>query len=253
MALCKILAVSAISTIKVDSPIEILSEAPTLVNILSTIPILTLSAGTKVYVAIDGNAGSNCAYSISGINILSVLDEGISNFSGWQQEYSNVLKWSKTNEISGYYEVEKSTDGNEFYVIGKLPAKTNNDGVSNYTYEDRLPAAKTFYRLKRTDISGKIALSNILKIERKADLNFRLSLINPATDMLHVNVMASRNEQMNYCIINTQGSIVLSRLITFVKGNNRFEIDISSLPFGTYFFLLKNKDGNFKASFLKID
>jgi hypothetical protein len=41
-------AVSFISTIKVDSPIEILSLAPTLVKILSTTPILTLSAGTKL-------------------------------------------------------------------------------------------------------------------------------------------------------------------------------------------------------------
>ena len=38
---------SVISTINVDSPSEILSDAPTRVNILSTKPILALSAGTK--------------------------------------------------------------------------------------------------------------------------------------------------------------------------------------------------------------
>ena len=42
-----LVAASVISTIKVDSPNEILSEAPTRVNILSTKPILALSAGTK--------------------------------------------------------------------------------------------------------------------------------------------------------------------------------------------------------------
>lgn len=40
-------AVSFISTINVDSPLEILSLAPTLVNILSTIPILASLAGTN--------------------------------------------------------------------------------------------------------------------------------------------------------------------------------------------------------------
>ena len=44
--LLRIEAVSFISTIKVDSPIEILSLAPTLVNILSTTPILAFCAGT---------------------------------------------------------------------------------------------------------------------------------------------------------------------------------------------------------------
>ena len=43
-----ILAVSFISTMKVDSPDEILSLAPTRVNILSIIPILAAAAGTKL-------------------------------------------------------------------------------------------------------------------------------------------------------------------------------------------------------------
>ncbi len=41
------LAVSFISTMKVDSPRLMLSDAPTLVNILSTIPIVASFAGTK--------------------------------------------------------------------------------------------------------------------------------------------------------------------------------------------------------------
>ena len=45
--LLTMLAVSFISTIKVDSPELILSDAPTLVKILSKIPISAFSAGTK--------------------------------------------------------------------------------------------------------------------------------------------------------------------------------------------------------------
>ena len=40
--------VSFISTLNVDAPIEILSLAPTLVKILSTIPKVALVAGTKL-------------------------------------------------------------------------------------------------------------------------------------------------------------------------------------------------------------
>ena len=45
--LLRISEASFISTMKVDSPTEMLSEAPTRVNILSTIPIRAHSAGTK--------------------------------------------------------------------------------------------------------------------------------------------------------------------------------------------------------------
>ena len=47
LKLFKILAVSFISTMNVDSPALMLSFAPTRVNTLSTIPILTRFAGTK--------------------------------------------------------------------------------------------------------------------------------------------------------------------------------------------------------------
>ncbi len=47
VAFFKILAVSTISTIKVDSPRERLSLAPTLVKILSSSGISAISAGTK--------------------------------------------------------------------------------------------------------------------------------------------------------------------------------------------------------------
>ena len=42
------LAVSFISTMKVDSPDEMLSDAPTRVKILSTMPICAELAGTKL-------------------------------------------------------------------------------------------------------------------------------------------------------------------------------------------------------------
>ena len=45
--LCRIMDVSSISTMKVDSPREILSEAPTRVNILSQYPMSALAAGTN--------------------------------------------------------------------------------------------------------------------------------------------------------------------------------------------------------------
>ena len=47
MALLRMFDASVISTMKVDSPSEMLSLAPTLVNILSTNPTFALSAGTK--------------------------------------------------------------------------------------------------------------------------------------------------------------------------------------------------------------
>ncbi len=47
MALFRMFAISLISTIKVDCPVESESDAPTLVNILSVKQMLACFAGTK--------------------------------------------------------------------------------------------------------------------------------------------------------------------------------------------------------------
>lgn len=79
----------------------------------------SLNAGSKVYVAIDGNGGSNCAYTIGGINILGVLSKSLKNFSGWKMGNSNVLKWTALNETDGYYDLERSDNSVDFYSIEK--------------------------------------------------------------------------------------------------------------------------------------
>jgi len=52
--------VSFISTINVDAPIEILSLAPTLVKILSTIPKVALVAGTKLQIWASNDIKAVC-------------------------------------------------------------------------------------------------------------------------------------------------------------------------------------------------
>lgn len=127
----------------------------------ATTPLL--NAGTKVYVAVDGNAGSNCAYTISGINIVAVLGQQISNFSAWQKEQANIIKWTKLNESDCYYQIEKSVNGNDFFTIAQVSAKPNGNSEVTYSFTDYNPARTSFYRLRQTDAQGKIAVSKVVK------------------------------------------------------------------------------------------
>ena len=80
----------------------------------------SLAAGTRVFVAIDGVAGSNCSYEINALNAL-VLATNIKYFSGWKTNSSNLLKWVTLQEQAGaYYEIQRSGDGNTFKTIGRV-------------------------------------------------------------------------------------------------------------------------------------
>src|SRR6185436_6722434 len=77
----------------------------------------SLTAGTKVYVAIDGYAGSNCSYTISASNA-EPLSASIKYFTAWKASASNILKWVSLQEFDNdHYEVQRSENGKDFITV----------------------------------------------------------------------------------------------------------------------------------------
>ncbi len=86
--LLRIFAASFISTINVDSPSDILSEAPTRVNILSTNPIVADSAGTKEPICASKTIRAVCRSSadlpaIFGPVIISICCSSLSKYTSF--------------------------------------------------------------------------------------------------------------------------------------------------------------------------
>ena len=116
----------------------------------------SLTAGTRVVVAIDGVSGSNCQYTISAFNAYSVLAINFRNFSVWQSPLTNIVKWICVNDSSFYYEVERSEDGSHFSPIGRVQNSSNGSGEINYSFEDQSPLIRAYYRLKRIENGGRV-------------------------------------------------------------------------------------------------
>jgi len=218
----------------------------------ATTPILT--AGTKVYVAIDGNAGSNCSYMIGGINILGVLAKTLKNFSGWKMGNSNVLKWTALNEADGYYDLERSDNGVDFYSIEKIKSKSTSNTETNYSFEDRNPFSKSYYRLKQTDLEGKVSVSQIVRIDRDNVQNLQVTILNPAYSFIDANITSAKNATYRYKIVNSQGQILMKGMLPCNKGANRFQTEISRISNGQYYFVIQD-DGEMPItkSFIKAD
>lgn len=214
----------------------------------------SLAAGTKVYVAIDGNGGSNCAYVIAGINIFGVLNKTLKNFSGWKMGNSNVLKWTTLNETDGYYDLERSDNSVDFYSIERIKSRSASNAETNYSFEDRNPLSKNFYRLKQTDFEGKISVSQIIDIDRGNIQNLQVTLRIPVYDLLDFNILAVKSGEYHYKVVSSQGQILTQGNMFCRKGSNRFQKQISNLAQGQYYFILCGGD-NVAAtkSFIKMD
>jgi hypothetical protein len=216
-----------------------------------TTPVLT--AGTKVLIAVDGNAGSNCSYNISGVNILGVLSSNLENFTGWKTSLSNILKWTTLNETAGYYLIERSENGHNFYPIGKVDSKIRGHSKTEYNYEDHQPGQKLFYRLKHIDITGRISESHVIRIDRNDLPKLSIIVVNPVVNnRLEMIIKRAGSTQFVYTVTSASGQNFLKGIINCSNGITRFEKEIYSLPAGKYFITLINKEEQISQSFLKM-
>ena len=215
-----------------------------------TTPVLT--AGTKVNIAIDGNSGSRCSYDISGINILGVLSTGLEDFTGWKREHSNFLRWTMRNETDGIYDIERSKNGREFISIGKTNSKKNETTKAEYSFEDHGPFKKSFYRIKKTDISGKVAVSNIIQIVRDDVYDWQLNVTNPVRNSLIINLEAKTEGKYDYRIVNAQGQIVNVGNLICNQGLNQFSKQIPGLAQGQYWLQIRNSEVALSKPVIKI-
>jgi hypothetical protein len=238
---------SSLSSIGCDSNSNIASNS----FLQFTTPVLT--AGTKVFIAIDGNAGSRCSYNISGLNILGVLSASMENFFGWKTDHSNILKWTMLNETDGSYDIERSRNGKDFVSIGRQNSKRSGNVKTDYSFEDHAPFAKSFYRIRQTDISGKGSVSNIIQLNRNDIVKLQLMLNNPVRDLLVINVDTKTSGKFNYNIINALGQTVTNGSLFCNQGSNQFLKQISAIPQGQYWFVLSNDDEKISKAFIKMN
>jgi len=216
-----------------------------------TTPVL--SAGTKVFVAIDGQGGSNCQYSIQALNAYGVLAQGFSNFSGWKNNSSNIIKWTSTNDVTAdYYEIERSLNNNEFKPLGRIN-RTRSGERSDYSFEDRQPFRNTLYRIRQVSIDGKIALSDIIKIDRNEIKGLAVNIVNPATNDLTAYIESASSGKIQYSVIDMSGHVYIKDMVNCNAGITQIKKLLSHLPVGKYILKIDNSETSISKLFIKLN
>lgn len=212
-----------------------------------------LPAGSLVYVAIDGVAGSNCQYSLLGINVWGTLSTNFKNFSAWKTPSGNDLKWICINDTSAYYMVERSDDGTHFSTIGQVYNQNGHASSSDYRFQDLTPFRTSFYRVKQVDQRGNISMSHVIAVARKEIQLMNVVVQNPGYGSLHLKIETDFSQKIQYAIINTSGHCFLSGIISCSSGTTQFYKDIPNLPSGRYELVLKSNEQQISKSFIKLN
>ena len=148
------------------------------------------------------------------------------------------LTWKVAGEENvARYEVERSTDGRNFTVIGSV-ATSKHD---TYTFSDPNTASTVYYRVRNVDTDGKFKYTNVARL-----VNGKASLVLKAFPQPVVNQLTIQHPAISSnTLINVSaadGRII--RSIRPTTGSLQTFVDMSNLQKGLYMVRFDDGEGN---------
>lgn len=183
----------------------------------ATYSITTATAGTTYYIAMDGNAGSNCHFTVSGTNITTLPIELLYFRTEEIANNRAEITWSTAAEPGNdYFTIQKSIDGITFSDWMIVDSKGNY--ANSYSVIDENPVLDqtSYYRLKQTDVSGEFSYSSISALTFKSAKKLTFELFpNPSSQQTETTMQLEGvpNLPVLLEIQNLQGSILSSKQI----------------------------------------
>jgi hypothetical protein len=187
------------------------------------------------------NSSNNAAFVIQ--NISSPLAIAPIEITAVKQNNNADISWSiHTSTAIQQTELERSGDGRNFTslaIVGNV--------VTSYT-DDKLLGGTNYYRIKVTDVNGRISYSSIVAVINKASGFDMVGLLPNVvhTDML-LNVTAAQKTKMNVVITDVMGRPVAKMVYSLTAGSNQFSVDASRLAAGMYYVTAVTAEGDTKT------
>ena len=189
------------------------------------------------------------------VNWGAILPLTLLDFSGKLNGTKVDLNWKTTNENnSSHFNVERSTDGINFILLGRVEAKGFTSSVTNYNLVDPIPVkGLNYYRLKMYDKDGTYIYSKtiIIRISNNVQLTTQIRP-NPFTSKIDVYLTLSHNTPVEFRFISVNGTTVFSKSVKGYKGFNWFTIsDLEKLPSAPYMLNIVTDDATIVEKLLK--
>lgn len=174
-------------------------------------------------------------------------------FTGNKVQEVNELQWKATDEINlKNYELQRSTNGQQFITISNTAAKTGTLNNYNYTDKDINTTLPYYYRLKMINSDNTFSYSATIIIKAAKGADDLMVFPNPATDIIKVNLILDKQTRCTVSVINAAGMVVKTVAPPlFERGTNYYTLPIKNLPTGEYILSITAGDKKFAKSFFK--
>ncbi len=154
------------------------------------------------------------------------------------------LHWTVADDQqTRFYEIQRSTDGIHFTSLQTV-ASALSASQKTYNYTDKTPAyGDNYYRIKKVDVNGVIAYSNVVKAALQTTSDVTL-MPNPASTYINI---SSKNNMSQVQLFDSKGQL----LQTIKPQSNFYKLETNKLAGGQYFVRIQTSSGILNEKFIK--
>ncbi len=195
------------------------------------------SAGPKTAVVnIASNDGDEATYTYE-IGIFSTLPVTFKSFTAKKEGMQSRLFWTTSTEMNNLgFEIQRSTNGLNWSVIGFVAGAGNSDIERSYSFKDASPVkGVNYYRLKQVDSDSKLKYTDIRTLTFASDKTLVYPV--PTRDLVTIELADNRLIGTIAYLSDMQGKLIRQISVSSMQQS----VSLTGLQAGIYW--IKMADG----------
>ena len=166
----------------------------------------------------------------------SSLPATIKNYSVRLDKNKAVVEWTTLNESNtDRFVLERSGPDQRFEQIGQTAAVGYSSTPRNYSLVDDQPLSGTsYYRLSLVNKDNQHNYFEVKKLNYSSNWSGKVNIPNPARGTLYIYLKLEANDRIQVGLYDLNGRLLKESRKEFSPGNSSINIDVSTLPHGTY-------------------
>ncbi len=175
-----------------------------------------------------------------------ILPVRFTSFMANCQSNKVTLTWKTAQEQNtSRFDIERSTDGLHWTVIGNQAAAGNSTTERSYSFSDNTPVQNNFYRIAEYDLDGRVHFTDTFRTSCNATESFSI-WPNPVHDNIFINIVSGNASAATINIFDGKGALVKTKNTNLLRGSNQLKLDMITLANGIYSVLVEWNDGLIK-------
>jgi Secretion system C-terminal sorting domain len=159
-----------------------------------------------------------------------------------------ILNWKTAQEQnSSHFNIERSSDGNNWSVTGSIPAAGNSTNEKSYSFTDHAPLQEGLYRIAQYDLNGSVQFTGTNHVS--CDSEDRLKVWpNPFREKVFINISTNSLSRATVRVFDTHGALLKRQDANLSPGSNQVSVDMKNFPAGMYQFAIEWNNGQDKKT-----